>query len=97
VDKEQDYCLPILHTFAYDRLMPLVQVRNVPERTVARLKAKADERGMTLAAFVRAELEHIASRPTNDEVLARLSKLDRSTGPTHDETVTQLRRIRESS
>lgn len=77
--------------------MPLVQVRDVPEETVAKLKARAAERGLTLAAYVRAELERLASRPTNAEVIARIMSRDRTGGPTTAETTQLIRELRESS
>jgi hypothetical protein len=43
--------------------MSLVQARGVPERTVSALKARAAERGLTLAAYLRIELERLAERP----------------------------------
>jgi hypothetical protein len=77
--------------------MPLVQVRDVPEETVAKLKARAAAQGLTLAAFIRAELERIANRPTNAEIVARIERNRPSTGPSQQEIVDELRRIRDSS
>lgn len=77
--------------------MALVQVRDVPEATVNALKARAAERGLTLTAYLRAELDRLAARPTNAEVVERLARRDRRGGPTTADTVAEIRRIREAS
>jgi plasmid stability protein len=77
--------------------MPLIQVRDVPEETVEALKARAAERGLTMAAFLRAELDKIAARPTNAEIIERIARRDRTGGPTTAETVAEIRRIRDAS
>lgn len=77
--------------------MALVQVRDVPEATVRALKAQAAERGLTLTAFLRAELERLAARPTNAELVERLAHRARRGGPTVADTVAQVRTLRESS
>ena len=76
--------------------MALVQVRDVPEGTLNALKAQAAERGLTLAAYLRAELERLAARPTNAELVERLARRNRRGGPTAAETVTEIRRLRET-
>jgi antitoxin FitA len=77
--------------------MPLVQVRDVPEPVLRSLKAQAAERGLTLTAYLRAELARLAARPTNAELVERLARRDRRRGPTVDDTVAEIRRLRESS
>jgi antitoxin FitA len=42
---------------------------------------------MSLSAFVAGELARIATRPTNEEVVARLREYDRSEGPSAEEIV----------
>lgn len=86
-----------MHTNAYTHTMPLVQVRDVPTPTVEALKARAAERGLTLAAFLRVELETLAATPTNAEIVQRLARRRRSPGPTTAETVDEIRRLRESA
>lgn len=49
--------------------MPIVQIRDVPEDTVRRLKAKAALQGVSLSDYLRAELHRLAGRPTMDEYL----------------------------
>ena len=77
--------------------MALVQVRDVPEVTLNALKAQAAERGLTLTAYLRAELEKLAARPTNAEIVERLARRDRRGGPAVADTVAEIRRLRETS
>jgi hypothetical protein len=77
--------------------MALVQVRDLSEATVRALKAQAAERGLTLTAYLRAELDRLAARPTNAEIIERMARRNRRGGPTAAETVAEIRRIRESS
>ena len=86
-----------LHQNAYDRRMPLVQVRDVPEATLRTLKGQAAERGLTLSAYLRDELDRLATRPTNAEMVEGLARRDRRGGPTVVDTVAQIRRTREAS
>jgi antitoxin FitA len=53
----------------------MIQIRDMPEEVHRRLKVRASHAGMTLSAYVLSELKAIAERPTPDEVLMRLSKL----------------------
>ena len=75
----------------------LVQVRDVPDETVTALKTRAAEHGLTLAAFLRAELDRLAARPTNAEIVERMARRDRSSGPSVEDTVEEIRRLRTSS
>lgn len=77
--------------------MPLVQVRDVPEATLRALKARAAERGLTLSAFLRGELDRLAARPTNAEIVERLARRSRRGGPTVADTVDEIRKAREAS
>lgn len=77
--------------------MALVQVRDVSDATVKSLKALAAERGLTLSAYLRAELDRLAARPTNAEIVDRLARRDREGGPTVADTVAEIRRTREAS
>ncbi|MBO0808413.1 MAG: antitoxin [Actinobacteria bacterium] len=77
--------------------MPLVQLRDVPETTVTALKVQAAERGLSLAAYLRNELERLAKRPTNAEIADRMARRTRVDGPTVSDTVAEIRRIREAS
>ena len=77
--------------------MALVQVRDLSEATVRALKAQAAERGLTLTAYLRAELDKLAARPTNAEIVERLARRTRRGGPTVADTVAEIRRLRETS
>jgi plasmid stability protein len=77
--------------------MALIQIREVPDATVRALKARAAERGLTLSAYLRAELDRLAARPTNAEIVERLARRNRRGGPTAADTVAEIRRIREVS
>jgi plasmid stability protein len=77
--------------------MALIQVRDIPEATLKALKAQAAERGLTLTAYLRAELDKLAARPTNAEIVDRLARRNRRGGPTVTDTVAELRRLRETS
>lgn len=77
--------------------MPLVQVRDVPEATLRTLKAQAAERGLTFTAYLRGELDRLAARPTNAEIVERLARRNRRGGPTVADTVAEIRRTREAS
>src|SRR2546430_225778 len=58
-----------VHHFAYNRDMPLVQIRDVPDATVNALRARAAEQGLTLAAYLRVQLDRLARQPTNAEIV----------------------------
>jgi hypothetical protein len=67
--------------------MTTLYIREVSEEVAETLKQRAAAQGMSLSAYVGAELARIAARPTNDEIVARLRARDRSDGPTTDEIV----------
>lgn len=50
----------------------LVQVRDVPDDVHRVLKARAAEAGQSLSEFLRIELEKVATRPPQEEVLRRV-------------------------
>lgn len=50
----------------------LVQIRDVPEEAHRTLKARAALAGTSLSEYLRAELVRVASRPTPEELLARV-------------------------
>ena len=62
-------------------------IRDVSDDVAATLKERAAAEGMSLSAYVAAELAKIASRPTNEQIVARLRARDRSGGPTPDDIV----------
>lgn len=56
----------------YANCMPTVQSRDVSERTLRRLKARAAEEGVSLSVYLARELERIAERPTLAEMATHL-------------------------
>lgn len=50
----------------------MVQIRNVPDALHRKLKVRAADAGQTLSDYLLAELERLATRPTRDEMLARI-------------------------
>jgi plasmid stability protein len=50
----------------------MIQIRNVPDALHRKLKARAAHAGVTLSDYLLAEVERTASRPTREEMLARL-------------------------
>ncbi|WP_424535344.1 hypothetical protein ACOZ38_35230 [Sphaerisporangium viridialbum] len=77
--------------------MATVEIPDVPEAIVSALEAQALAEGLTLSAYLRAELERLATRPSNVEIFQRIAQRDRSGGPTTDEIVEQIRRVRDAS
>lgn len=61
------------------RMSKMIQVRNVPDRVHAVLRARAAAAGMSLSEFLAAELRAIAERPSLDDVLERISHRGRVT------------------
>ena len=61
--------------------MPVrITIRDVPEAVRDELASKAALQGKSLEAFLRAELERIASRPPVEELLKRIRERKRATG-----------------
>jgi plasmid stability protein len=73
----------------------LVQVRDVPEAVYRTLKSRAAQSGISLSEYLRGELALIASRPTPEEVLARLRQRTATpVGPSHERPAAVIRRAR---
>ena len=53
----------------------MIQIRNVPEDTHRRVKARAALAGMSMSEFILREISKSLARPTRDELLARLARL----------------------
>jgi len=53
--------------------MKHLQVRNVPDDLHRTLKVRAAQAGMSLSEYVLAELRRTATRPTRQEILARIA------------------------
>lgn len=67
--------------------MTTLYIRDVSDDVAATLKERAASAGMSLSAYVAAELAKIAIRPTNEQIVARLRARDRSSGPSSDDIV----------
>lgn len=67
--------------------MTTLYIRDVSDDVAATLKERAASEGMSLSAYVAAELAKIAKRPTNEQIVARLRARDRSSGPSSDDIV----------
>ncbi len=64
--------------------MAIVQIRDVPEDTVRRLKEKADLRGLSLSEFLRRELDRVAATHTLQEYNALVAGLGWELAPGTD-------------
>lgn len=65
--------------------MTTLYIRDVAEPVAETLKQRAAAKGLSLSAYVSSELSKLASRPTNEEIVARLGAYDRTGWPTTDE------------
>lgn len=74
----------------------LVQVRDVPDEVHRTLKVRAAQSGISLSDYLRRELALIASRPSPEELLARLRALPRLEVPKRDRPAAIIRRLRGS-
>ena len=61
------------YLYAGDMDTTVVQVRDVPVEVVATLKARADARGQSLAAYLRDLLACEAAMPPIEEVMATIA------------------------
>ena len=52
----------------------MIQIRNVPEETHRRLKARAALEGMSMSDYILRELRRLAEKPTLDELRARIAE-----------------------
>ncbi len=75
--------------------MPIVQVRDVPEATYARLRERAAAKDQSLSEFLRAELETLAGRPTLEEMLERIGSREPVEGVSAAELIRQERDLRD--
>lgn len=74
----------------------MIQVRDVSEEAHRRLKARAALAGMSLSEYVRIELERLASLPTLDEMLDRVSQREPVAGMGAAEALRLEREAREA-
>ncbi|MDO4646458.1 MAG: antitoxin [Propionibacteriaceae bacterium] len=71
--------------------MATLYIRDVAEDVAKELKERAATEGLSLSAYVAAQLTAIASRPTNEQVIRRLRTRDRSAGPNTAQVVEAVR------
>lgn len=76
------------------KTMATLYIRDVTDEVATILKRRAAAQGMSLSAYVAAELTRLAAGPTNAEVVAKLKALERSTAPTTEEVVAEVRAAR---
>ena len=67
--------------------MSTLYIRDVSDAVARTLKERAAQEGTSLSAYVAKELTKIASRPTNEQITARLRQRDRTAGPTTREVL----------
>lgn len=53
--------------------MGILQVRDVPDEVLAKLRERAEAQGVSLSAYVRDMLANDARQPTMAEVVARIA------------------------
>lgn len=73
----------------------MIQIRNVPDSMHRALKVRAAGAGQTLSDYLLEELARLTSRPTREEMIARLHARARVTLKTSAAAV--IRRERESA
>lgn len=54
----------------------MIQIRNVPDELHRTLKARAAKMGMTLSDYLLSEIEQVAKKPTMQEWLEKVAKLE---------------------
>ena len=70
----------------------MIQIRNVPDELHRELKSRAALAGMSLSDYLLQELQRSASRPSREELLARiLSRPPIKTDKTAAEMIRELR------
>ena len=52
----------------------MIQIRNVPEETHRRLKARAAMEGMSMSDYILRALQRLTERPTVQELRARIAE-----------------------
>ncbi|NLJ55257.1 MAG: antitoxin [Intrasporangiaceae bacterium] len=67
--------------------MTTLYIRDVPDEVAQTLRRRATASGMSVSAYVAAELALIAARPTNAEIVERLKSRDRTDGPSAQDIV----------
>ena len=71
-----------------------LQIREIPERTHRKLKARAAEEGLSMSDYLKRLIEHDLKRPRWDEIEARMKKMKPVT--LSETTAEMVRRERDS-
>jgi len=82
------------NTCAHAEHMVMLQIRNVPEDTHRRLKARAALAGQSLSEYALGELRRSLDKPTRTEILDRIAQ--RAPGPPLEDIVEVIRSEREA-
>lgn len=72
----------------------MIQIRNVPEETHRRLKARAALEGMSMSDYILRELRRLATKPTLEELRARIA--EQPTVELRESAAEAIRRIRDA-
>ncbi len=72
----------------------MIQIRNVPEETHRRLKARAALEGMSMSDYILRELRRLAEKPTLEELRARIA--EQPTVELRESAAEAVRRIRDA-
>jgi hypothetical protein len=87
-----------LHVFVrYGFTVPVVQIRDLSDAAHRRLKARAALNGQSLSEYLRLELERVASLPTLEEMLERVSRRAPVSGEPGADAVRAGRRARDAA
>ncbi len=71
-----------------------IQVRDVPADVHAKLRARAEQSGLSLSEYLRRELAHLADAPTLADVLSRAARSGRG-GITAERAIALIREDRD--
>lgn len=72
----------------------MIQIRNVPEETHRRLKARAAMEGMSMSDYILRELQRLTAKPTIRELSERIARRPRVELP--EPAADAIRRERDS-
>ena len=59
----------------------MIQIRNVPDELHRKLKSRAALSGLSLSDYLLAEIRQSAERPTHEEILERLQRIEALDSP----------------
>ena len=71
--------------------MKMIQVRNVPEDLHRSLKERAAREGTTMSDLILAELPRLARKPSQEQLLERISRRTAVNGPPAAELIADER------